>query len=176
MTDYAHQCVLKYITKDSYVIDATAGNGHDTVFLASHAFHVTAFDIQDAAIVNTKQQLDALALSNVTLIQDSHAKMLDYVNHSVDAVLFNLGYLPSSDKQITTMSESTLAALKASLSLLNEGGGVIMTLYLGHHEGKIEAKTIETFIQTLSSQRYTVLKHTMMNRSLAPYIIEIHKR
>lgn len=175
ITEYAHKRVLNFITNNSRVVDATAGNGHDTVFLATHAAHVTAFDIQQTAILNTKHRIDDAKLSNVTLIHDSHDKLTTYIKAPIDAVVFNLGYLPGSDKHITTLSNSTLHALKASLTLLKSGGVVMMTVYIGHREGQEEAKVIEAFVETLSPDDYTVLKHTVINRHLAPFIIEIQK-
>ncbi|MFW5841912.1 MAG: class I SAM-dependent methyltransferase [Bacillota bacterium] len=175
ITKCAHERVLNYITKESLVVDATAGNGHDTLFLANHAAHVTAFDIQKKAILKTKQRIEDAGLTNVTIVHDSHVKMKTYIAHPIDVVMFNLGYLPGSDKHVTTQSNSTLDALKASLSLLRDGGVVMMTVYVGHHQGQKEAKLIEAFVETLAPNDYTVIKHTVINRHLAPFIIEIEK-
>lgn len=175
ITQYAHTRILQHITKDSLVIDATAGNGHDTLFLARHANHVIAFDIQDKALKATNQNLKSAALTNVSLIHDSHEHIEKHVKDPIDAVVFNLGYLPGSDKQITTMATTTIKALKASLACLNAGGIIVITIYLGHDEGKKEALDIDNFSQTLSPKHYTVLKFNIINRHCAPYIIEIQK-
>jgi methylase of polypeptide subunit release factors len=173
ITHYAHTLILAHINHHSHVIDATAGNGYDTVFLAKHAHHVTAFDIQEDAILATTKHLELEHLDNVTLLQASHAAMTEYVTQKADVIVFNLGYLPGGDKHITTLTKSTLEALNASLSLLTRGGALIITIYLGHDEGRKEAEHIETLCKTLDPAQYTVLKHVIMNRHRAPYIIEI---
>ena len=111
--EFSHRLLQEVITPASTVIDATAGNGHDTLFLArlAPAGRVYAFDIQAAAIEQTRQRLARHALAwptepaaPVTLIHDSHARLDRHLpaDEAVCAAIFNLGYLPGSDKSVIT--------------------------------------------------------------------------
>ncbi|HSI67470.1 MAG TPA: class I SAM-dependent methyltransferase, partial [Planococcus sp. (in: firmicutes)] len=94
------------------VIDATAGNGHDTHFLAQltgSEGKVYAFDIQQEAIDATGKRISEF--SHVQLVLDSHDKIGQYVNEEISAAVFNLGYLPKGDHTIITKAKSTLSAM-----------------------------------------------------------------
>lgn len=170
---FVHDILSETITKKDIVIDATCGNGHDTLFLSELSHHVYAFDIQEMAINNAKELLkDA---SNVTFILDSHAKIRDYVKEKVKAVTFNLGYLPGSDKSIVTVPQSTIEAIKQSLSLLEKNGIVALTLYIGHEGGKQEADFVEDYVSSLDKKTFQVVKYHYLNRKTSPYVILIQK-
>lgn len=47
---------IKAFTPIDTVVDMTAGNGYDTLFLAQHAKHVIAIDIQEDAIIATQER------------------------------------------------------------------------------------------------------------------------
>lgn len=118
-------------------VDATAGNGHDTVFLAELAGrtgHVYAFDVQTAALGATRNRLEAAGLADrVTLIHAGHENLAGLVPEcTVTAILFNLGFLPGIDKKTATHAETTLAALRAAVRLLGEHGVLSVHLYTGH--------------------------------------------
>jgi len=127
-----------------------AGNGHDTAFLAQHtgdSGHVYAFDIQHQAIENTQRRLQQLELDQrVTLIKDSHEHFLTHLPVSyqgqISVIMFNLGYLPGSDKNCITRTASTLKALNQSLHLLNAGGALSVMLYPGHAGGQEETDAV----------------------------------
>ena len=46
----AHAFLAEVVTKEDVVVDATMGNGHDTLFLAKLVKQVYAFDIQEQAV------------------------------------------------------------------------------------------------------------------------------
>src|SRR5690625_6363206 len=116
--NYAHYLIQQSVTKGETVIDATCGNGNDTLFLSrlvGDEGHVLAFDIQDKAIDNTKERLSEELRHNVTVIQDSHENMPKYIDQkltgNIGGAIFNLGYLSKGDKKISTKSESNITAL-----------------------------------------------------------------
>ena len=122
-------------------VDATAGNGHDTLYLAQKVGergHVYAFDVQQAALDSTKERLaeNGIPDERVTLILSGHERMADYVKEPVRCVLFNLGWLPSGDHSVTTRVPTTLAAVEAACGLLLPGGMVSVCVYPGHEEGR----------------------------------------
>jgi len=160
LTQQAHQIILdnlqqRGLEKARYSIDATCGNGHDTLFLAKNTSeHVFAFDVQEQAINQTKQKIDGINKSDlVTLFLASHEQMDALLNSSdsfkndsdvnqFDAIIFNLGYLPRSDKSITTQASSTLKALEQSIVLLAPEGAITLLCYPGHDGGSSETSEV----------------------------------
>lgn len=139
------------------VIDATAGNGHDTLFLAQRVGSygkVYAFDIQKEALVRTEAQLAAAGLTNVRLIHDDHANMANVIEPvdrgRVACVMFNLGYLPRGDKTVITQPSSTCAAIEAAARLLLFGGRMTILAYPGHPGGFEEMEAVEQTLARLS--------------------------
>ena len=109
----------KHIGKGSVVCDFTAGNGHDSEFLSKtvgETGRLYAFDIQSAACESTKNHLaESGCPQNYTIINDSHANCKEYVHEKINAGMFNLGWLPGSDRKVTTRRESTLKAVNAAI-------------------------------------------------------------
>lgn len=161
------------------VVDATCGNGHDTLFLARKVGHegkVYSFDIQDTAILNTEELLRKEDLrSRVKLLKEDHARMFEFVPEKVSAVMFNLGYLPGSDKSIITKPDTTVKAMNSGLNLLKIEGIITCVIYQGHEEGSQEAREVEKFCQELSPQYYNVVKINSANLRKPPYLIVIKK-
>ena len=125
-------------------IDATLGNGYDSLFLAPLFKKVYSFDIQDLAIKRSKERLKDY--DNIEIIQDNHIRMSNYVNEKADLVLFNLGYLPGSDKKICTNSYTTINAIKNAHSILNDDGIIIVIGYSRHLGGQKEIDDLELFL------------------------------
>ncbi|MDO4814957.1 MAG: class I SAM-dependent methyltransferase [Gemella sp.] len=175
---FAKKLLKEKIDKNSIVIDATAGNGHDTLFLAkSAAKQVYAFDVQDIAIENTKKLLEENDLLNkVQVIKDGHQNFDDYVNEKIRAVVFNLGYLPNADHSITTLGQTTKLALEKMLKVLEVGGIIVMVVYWGHENGKLEKNIIEEYTSELDQKYYQVLSYRFINQiNNAPFILAVEK-
>ena len=141
------------------VIDATAGNGHDTQMLATlvgSTGRTIAIDIQQSAIDNTSNRLAKAGLK-ADLRLDNHARELEQLQTAglrVKAVMFNLGYLPGSDKQITTVGNSTLAAIQVASDILLPAGALTIIAYPGHAGGQEEAAIVEQWIAELPADRF----------------------
>ncbi|MGM0436360.1 MAG: class I SAM-dependent methyltransferase [Bacillota bacterium] len=176
ITAFNQTAVLKRINKQSTVIDATVGNGHDTVLLARHASEVHGFDVQEEAIEKTRQRLKEEGISNVTLHLESHHLMDQFGLEDIDAIMFNFGYLPGGDKTFTTKKETSLIALEKACRLLSVGGLITLALYPGHKEGKEEATSIKEYVKTLPKTHYDVVSYKPLNRVDAPCSIIIEKR
>lgn len=158
--------------KNNIFIDATAGNGEDTKFLATLGY-VYSFDIQEEAIKATRNKVSS---SNVKIIKDSHVNIDKYVSQGVNGAVFNLGYLPGGDKTITTIAENTLIALKKILVLLKRGGLVMIVLYPGHEEGLKEELEILKYIESLNQKEFTGVNLKYINRiNNSPYPILIER-
>ena len=123
LTEIAQQRVADVLSEGEFAVDATAGNGHDTAFLAARVGptgRIFAFDVQPEAVAATRARLAEYGLRNVTLFQKSHAELESMLPHDVaghvGAVMFNLGYLPGGDHAVVTETQSTLAAIDARSS------------------------------------------------------------
>ena len=159
--------------------DFTMGNGHDTLFLsrALPGGKVWAFDIQPAALEATRALLaENGAGDNVQLILDSHSNLDRYIQTPLDAGVFNLGYLPWADKTISNRRETTLEAVEKALSLLRVGGVLVIVIYPGHEEGRLEGEALQQKLSTLDPKRYDVLLHRLIHVPNCPYILAVERR
>lgn len=177
----AKDIAINKLSNGDAVIDATMGNGNDTIFLAGlvgEEGRVYSFDIQEIAIENTKEKLkSANIFSDVKLIHDGHENIDKYVNEKVKLVMFNLGYLPSSSHEITTKAETTITAIKKSLGILDRGGVILLVIYHGHDNGKMERRAVEEFASNLNQKEYNVIRLEFVNQmNNPPLLIAIEKR
>ena len=164
-TELLHTLLRERIAHGDLVIDATAGNGHDTMFLAEAVGmtgKVIAIDIQEEAITATRKRLsEAGLLDRVSLHCGSHADLQEIAGGaSPSAIVFNLGYLPGGDRSVITRTEATLTAISASVEILRPGGTLAVVCYPGHAGGDSEAAAVEQFISSspgLRCARYGLL-------------------
>lgn len=165
--------ILKHIKEGDTVADFTMGNGHDTLFfskIVGESGHVYAFDIQPAALESTKKRLtENNAHENYTLICDSHHNAKKYIDCKIKAGMFNLGYLPGSDKSITTKRETTLAAIDAAIELMDRDAILLIAVYPGHEEGEIEGELINEKLSTLDRKQYCCAKFRIINSPTSSY-------
>ena len=156
----AQQLLITKLNTAQCIVDATAGNGKDTHFLAKHSRDdavVWAFDIQQAAILQTHKILTAHNLVNkVRLIVDSHANVASYIGKPIDVAMFNLGYLPNSKHSIATEGQSTIIALRQIVRLLSVGGVISLVAYPGHEQGYYEQQAVQAFLKSLPVKQFTV--------------------
>ena len=173
--EMAHDFLAQVITPEDIVVDATMGNGHDTLFLAKLAKQVYAFDIQEQALEKTSQRLQEAGLSNVDLILQGHETVDQFVTE-VKAAIFNLGYLPSADKSIITQPQTTLEALEKLCQLLVKGGRIAIMIYYGHEGGDIERDAVLDFVSQLPQQEYTATIYRTLNQiNNPPFLVMIEK-
>ena len=173
--EMAHDFLAQVITQEDIVIDATMGNGHDTLFLAKLAKQVYAFDIQEQALEKTSQRLQEAGLTNAELILQGHETVDQFVRE-VKAAIFNLGYLPSADKSIITQPQTTLDALDKLCHMLVKGGRIAIMIYYGHEGGDIERDAVMDFISHLPQQEYTAAIYRTLNQiNNPPFLVMIEK-
>jgi SAM-dependent methyltransferase len=176
----SHLFIRRFVRRGDHVVDATCGNGHDTLLLAElvgPSGRVWAFDIQQQAVEATAARLaDAGGFDAVVFVHGGHETMAEYCSGPVKAVVFNLGYLPGADRTVATRPESTLAGLEQSLEILEPGGVVIITLYTGHEGGQQERTALETRLAQSPPANFHVWRMGQMNvPTTAPYIILVQK-
>ncbi|MCK5477741.1 MAG: 16S rRNA (cytosine(1402)-N(4))-methyltransferase [Methylococcales bacterium] len=183
LTEQAHNIIRKHLKVGGIAIDATVGNGHDTLFLAKQVETqglVFGFDIQKQAIQTARFRLEQeLAMNNVKLIHASHSLMKTFIAEKyvgkINTIMFNLGYLPGSDKTVITETVSTLDALNQSIELLAVGGIITIAAYPGHPGGKEEAYEIGQWCQQLDPKQYIVQQINSSEKDTAPRLYTIQK-
>lgn len=176
----ARVMIRQFVREGDQAVDATCGNGNDTLLLAElvgDSGRVWAFDIQQLAICQTNHKLTHAALANrVELVQAGHETMAEHVPDGLAAVVFNLGYLPGGDQGIITRPETTMPALEQSLSLLRPGGILAVTIYPGHDGGASERRTVDAWATGLSQKEFHPWRMGQLNVPYdAPYFILIQK-
>ena len=152
LTQRTHELVEQHFANQPrhLAIDATCGNGFDTLFLAALGFDlVMGFDIQQAAIQTTQTKLATSLVTSVRLILDSHANLANHTQGPIDCVMFNLGYLPGTPKHLTTQADTSVAALAESCRLLHSNGLITIMCYPGHPSGAEEHEEILTWLNTM---------------------------
>lgn len=176
-TEVAWMILRQAIRPGDLVIDATAGNGHDTVFLAEcvgENGRVLAFDIQETAIRSAGARVgDAGYAERVEFHQCSHTAMGEFAAAaSVSAIMFNLGYLPGEDHERTTVAHETLAALAVAADLLKPGGSLSVVCYPGHPAGAEEATAVEAWMASLTHHGWRLARYAMMGTLRpAPFLL-----
>jgi len=182
--NYSHHLLEESVTPGDTVIDATCGNGHDTLVLSKFAGKegkVLAFDIQEQAIQNTRALLEKHERNNVELICDSHEKLNEYLAaglyNQIGGAIFNLGYLPGGDKSVITEAKSTIIALDAILLSLKHTGLVILVIYPGHQGGQEEKEAVLKHVINLDQKFFNVLQYRFINqKNNPPFIVAVEKK
>ena len=102
--------------------------------------------------------------------------MKETVSEEVSAVLFNLGYLPGQDKLITTEVGTTLQAIEQALTLLKESGVLIVVVYPGHEQGRVEQEALDQWIKQVNTRLYRSLRYQFENTATpASYVLAVEK-
>lgn len=180
LVDFVHMLISQSYNGQGNLnfIDATCGNGFDTLFLCKLAGvngHVKAFDIQQQAIERTTSLLNSnLEFKNYEIILDSHELIPKYISCNIDTVVFNLGYLPFSDKTVATKWDTTVAAIQNIMPYLKDNGKIFITTYITHDTGE-EIKEIFKFLSSLDKSKFNVLHINLINKENTPpelFIIE----
>lgn len=168
----AQDIIKDYLEEKNIAIDGTLGNGHDSDFLSENFNKVYSFEIQeDACLKYNKKNKD-----NVKVINASHHLFEEYVSEEVNCIMYNLGFLPGGNKEITTLHETSLESIKIGLNILSSGGIMTLCIYTGHNEGKQEESCILSYLKELPKNKFGVMVHSFLNRSNAPILVIIEKK
>ena len=184
ITSVAQSLIQPFLKAGDMAIDATTGNGHDTVFLAQcvgPTGRVFGFDIQRAAVESTGLRVAHAGLSQVELTLDSHARIAEHLGDrlagKIAAIMLNLGYLPGGDKAITTEAHSTVQAIRSGLSLLKQGGIMTIVAYPGHAAGETEMRAVLACLELLNPSQFSLSEPYVVpkGRRVAPRLLVVRK-
>lgn len=182
--DYAHVLAGRALERGGVAVDATVGNGHDTVFLAQTVGpqgRIFGFDVQAEALDRTQERLEEHTFeTEVHLLHAGHEDMLlhlpEPLHREVGAIMFNLGYLPGGDHTLTTQPETTRNALEVATRVLKPGGVVTVVQYTGHEGGTREAEAVTEWATSLPQDTFEVLFYQFLNhRNDPPRLLAIEK-
>lgn len=175
ITSWCAHFIEEHVKPGDICIDATMGNGNDTLLLCQlcgEQGKVYAFDIQKQALINTQKRMTEAAIpANYQLILDSHTNMSQYIQeNSVSCIVFNFGYLPGGDHEKSTKSDTSICALEASLRLLKKKGQLSLCIYSGGDSGFEERDAVLKWLKELDTKKYLVIKTEYYNRPNNPPI------
>lgn len=179
IVEFSHQLIIDYLKQEKliepHILDATCGMGNDTLFLANllnNKGFIDAIDIQDIAIQTTKQK--TLNFSNVNVYKENHL-FIDPLIY--DIILFNLGYLPTVNKEITTKCSTTLEIInKICNAMLQKKIFLLVCVYPGHEEGLKESQELNKYFKNLDSKQYLVSRYDNYNQNNSPYLFCVKKK
>ena len=188
LVNAAHNLIRDVLHTGDIAVDATVGNGHDTLFLVeqvSPSGRVFGFDIQLAAIESTRAKVGSHCnvsqlQKSLTLIQASHADMSDKIpahyHGNISAIMFNLGYLPGGDKSIITRTDSTVTALNSASRILSSNGIITVLAYPGHQGGDQETDQVKNWCEQLDEDQFKIsIIYSSENKESAPKLFAILK-
>lgn len=184
MLQVAHQYIRTALSTGGTAIDATIGNGIDTLFLAEQVGstgRVYGLDIQSEALIKTEKRLLVAGQANqVSLFLFGHQNPWKEVvplerKGKIDGIMFNLGYMPHGDPSIITQPETTLLACEQAKDWLSPRGIMTIISYTGHEGGAMEESQLIKWAQSLPPRSYQVVWQRWINRIQAPSIFVIHK-
>ncbi|XPV76391.1 MAG: class I SAM-dependent methyltransferase [Desulfovibrio sp.] len=169
--EVAKDAVGSSLEDGDIAIDGTVGNGFDTVFLAqavgSTGF-VYGFDVQEMAIASAAKRLQKNGLNNVTLCHCGHEQVVGKIpekfHGKVKAAMFNLGFLPRSDKNIITQAQTTVPALQGAYDVLCPGGVLSVAVYTGHEGGVEEGDAVQQWMEALDWNECRCASYTFTNK------------
>ncbi len=158
----AQQLLAGTVKPGGLYVDATCGNGHDTLFLcrlAGPEGHVIGLDIQPMAVQATNTLLAQNGMDRIgQAILADHRDLLRFAPAgSADCVMFNFGWLPGAAHTVHSQAEASVAAVRAALEALKPGGVLSAVLYSGKVIGRSEKQAVLDYLQGLPLTRYTVL-------------------
>lgn len=177
----AHQLVSERVREGDNAVDATAGNGHDSVFLAElvgENGRVWSYDVQEEAVQSTLRRLEATGLEGrVRVRRGCHSAIGEDLDGSIAAGMFNLGYLPGGNHEIITRPETTIDALNQVSGALRAGGIVTCVVYPGHAGGKVERRAVEAWFGVLPQEDFAVIRYGFENqRNSPPFLMAAERR
>ncbi|RUL89579.1 class I SAM-dependent methyltransferase [Tautonia sociabilis] len=186
VVELARMLVGRVLSEGDAAIDATVGNGHDTIWLADQVGpggRVLGLDVQQAALASARGRLEEAGISDrVSLVRAGHERLDALVRKPGPfarpaAVMFNLGYLPGGDRSRTTVSATTLPALEAALGIIRPGGIVTVVLYPGHPAGQDESEAVARWASHSARSRAEILRAELLHpASPSPWLLALSPR
>ena len=172
LRDLSRAFVGQAVRPGDWALDGTAGNGHDTLFLVNlvgDAGKVFAFDVQKSSLEKTLSRLEATGVAHrCQFCLGGHEQLADALPEEcvgrLKAGMFNFGYLPGSDRKVTTKVKTSVEAVSCLLEYVCPGGVISLHLYAGHSGGANEVKAITTLCGELPESEWRIAQYSIINK------------
>ena len=179
-TTLAHEWIAAVLQPGDSAVDATLGNGHDALFLAQcvgTAGALWGFDVQAQALQRSRERLltHAAIPARGNFFHRCHSEMAICVPEPVQAIMFNLGYLPGAEHDYITQTHKTLQALSAAAELLDVGGRMTVLCYPGHVGGDEETAAVLEWAEKLQDGWDVVRYQKWATRRPTPILLGMSK-
>lgn len=137
-------------------------------------------DIQPQAIALTQEllekSLDTEQLERTHFYCQSHAAFPPLAfEKPIRLIVYNLGYLPKGNKNLTTLTSSTLQSLEQAKNCVAPGGVISITCYPGHAEGALEEQALLKELALFCPREWNICFHRFLNRNASPSVLLIQK-
>lgn len=182
----SHWLLERVVRKGDRVVDATLGKGLDAAVLGrlvGGRGKVYAFEVQEKAQRRAEANLIVAGFRRrVVFHQANHAEweahLPEDLKGQLGAVVFNLGYLPGGDKEVTTQATTTLQAVQKAVDWLRVGGLLVVVMYPGHATGEEEREHLLGWSQSLPAARWQAwhMASPLPHKRPAPQILTLLKR
>ncbi len=184
VVQFAHTLIRQCSNSARFALDATAGQGFDTLFLADlvgEDGRVLALDIQQEALDKTMMELQRHSLEQRVLLERRSHDELDEILPRIafpklDLVMYNLGYLPGSDKLCTTQAHSTIESLKQASRYMIAGSVLSVCVYRAHAGAEDEYEQLLLWLQTLDPTMFRVQQYRALLSPKAPECFIVVKK
>ncbi len=171
----SHELLAEVVVQGDHVVDATAGKGRDTVFLAKivgDQGRVYSFDSSLESILACRKILHKEGLRDIVkLFHTCHSRLEEIVQDDISASIFNLGYFPGGSAENETNAKTTIQALESIIDLLNPGGRVVVVYYTEHLGGREEADAVLSFAGGTDPMIVRSFNIEQSNRPKSPGIV-----
>lgn len=181
--DYINLLIKEKLDPSGIALDATVGNGFDSCKILKHlneSGFLYGIDIQASAVSNSLEKIEKLApQAKYHIFQGDHSQLEQLLPSDLrlSFVIFNLGYLPGSDKSQITKAKSTIPAIKWVVDHLAVSGLIIIAAYLGHEGGWEEYESIKCLLQNLPQKSYNSSEIKFINqRNQPPRLFVVERR
>ena len=74
------------------------------------------------------------------------------------------------------LHEKTMEAVKAAISLLDADGGLLIAVYPGHEEGRLEGEMLTEYFSTLDRKRICVGCFRIVNSPTSPFFFTVETK
>ncbi len=173
--DQAKSLVRHVVHEGDIVVDATCGNGNDTLFLSRLTGPrglVFAVDLDEEAVEVTKAFAGRIPQLRATVLNHREIGELledEGIEDDVKAFMFNLGYRPGTTHELKTSARDTVLALQGAVAHLAPGGLITVCLYPHSPE---EINAVLNFSEELSGE-YSAFLIKRINRKDPPELLVI---
>lgn len=182
--ELSHFLLKQCLKPGGIAVDGTVGNGNDLLYLtqlAGEKGQVFGFEIQGAGLIQALNRLHEHKVNPMpTLFFGGHEQLGEKLPQSlqgkINAFIFNLGYLPGSNKKIITRAPTTLRAFSQALDWLAPEGILVAVVYRGHSGGVEESDLLLDWASQIHpTEAETHLFKRLNLRESTPYVLLIRK-